>query len=221
MRGTDSLAHDFQRYLKGLTYDGEVVGSIDELTFITGISPFDPSGGPRSWYVDKLPVLADSLVHPEDLPDLSDFWALRGQYLSLFDRVMAEHDLPSRFRRPTGRSPTCSATPPTPRCRSRCHPSMVDPSRRRRPPRRARPPLVVTTDEVSICSPFPPHQPDVGRAGAHFVGLNVRRPPFDFHGRPATEVRAEHWERWRPYLHERVGLPLEGASAAPTPTEPA
>ncbi|WP_437971975.1 amidase [Sorangium sp. So ce260] len=93
MRGTESLAHDFQSYLQGLTFNGDVVGSIDELTLITGVSPFQEAGGPLFWYVDKLPVLADSLLHPEDPPDLSGFWALRGRYLSLFDAVMAAHDL--------------------------------------------------------------------------------------------------------------------------------
>ncbi|WP_437821027.1 amidase [Sorangium sp. So ce1078] len=93
MRGTESLAHDFQSYLQGLTFNGDVVGSIDELTLITGVSPFQEAGGPLFWYVDKLPVLADSLLHPEDPPDLTGFWALRSQYLSLFDAVMAAHDL--------------------------------------------------------------------------------------------------------------------------------
>lgn len=82
---------------------------------------------------------------------------------------------------------------------------------------RGRPPLVVSTADVSICSPFPPHQPAVGGAGAHFVGLNARRLPFDrFAGRPAVEVRAEHWDAWRPYLYDRVGLMLDDA-AAPAP----
>lgn len=92
-RGTESAAHDFQGYLKGLTFNGDVVGSIDELALIAGISPFQPVTGPLSWYADALPVLADSLLHPDDPPDLSGFWALRGQYLSVFDAVMAAHDL--------------------------------------------------------------------------------------------------------------------------------
>jgi hypothetical protein len=68
------------------------------------------------------------------------------------------------------------------------------------------PPLVVRTEEVSICSPFWPHQTGLGTCGAHFVGLNARRLPWDYYGRPATEVRIEHWERLRPTLYERVGL---------------
>ncbi len=34
---------------------------------------------------------------------------------------------------------------------------------------------VVSLDDVAICSPFPPHAPRMGRCGAHFVGLNVKR----------------------------------------------
>jgi hypothetical protein len=53
----------------------------------------------------------------------------------------------------------------------------------------------------------------VGRAGAHFVGLNARRLPFaQFDGRPAAQVRAEHWDAWRAYLYDRVGLLAEAAA---------
>jgi hypothetical protein len=70
------------------------------------------------------------------------------------------------------------------------------------------PPLVVSTEEVSICSPFWPHQPELGRCGAHFVGLNARCIPWRYYDRPATEVRIEHWEAQRPALYARVGLAL-------------
>ena len=69
-------------------------------------------------------------------------------------------------------------------------------------------PLTVSTREVSICSPFPPHQPELGSCGAHFVGLNAHSIPWEFHGRPATEVRLEHWHRHRPALYARLGLPM-------------
>lgn len=75
-------------------------------------------------------------------------------------------------------------------------------------------PLVVTTDEVSICSPFPPHYYGRGACGAHFVGLNAREIPFTFCGRPALDVRLEHWKSHLPTLHDRVGLPYVGASPA-------
>ncbi len=70
---------------------------------------------------------------------------------------------------------------------------------------RAAAPFVVGVDEVTICSPFPPHVPHLGRAGAHFVGVNARKLPFFFAGRPATEVRAAHWDAFLPEVRRRVG----------------
>ncbi len=65
---------------------------------------------------------------------------------------------------------------------------------------------VVELDDVTICSPFPPHQPHLGRAGAHFVGLNTRRLGFQFEGRDAEVVRAEHWDAHAAEIARRVGL---------------
>lgn len=80
---------------------------------------------------------------------------------------------------------------------------------------RRKPPVVVSVDEVSICSPFPPHLPGPGRSGAHFVGLNDRHLPWDYYGRPAVECIREHWERLRPVLYDRVGIrPLAPQSIA-------
>ena len=67
-------------------------------------------------------------------------------------------------------------------------------------------PLVVRTSEVSICSPFPPHSPDLGTCGAHFVGLNARDLPWQYLGRPASQVRREQWRVHRATLYELVGL---------------
>jgi hypothetical protein len=66
---------------------------------------------------------------------------------------------------------------------------------------------IVDTGEVSICSPLPPYQPLLGRAGARFVGLNARRLSSFVEGRPAAEVRAAHWDELRLQLFDRVGLP--------------
>lgn len=71
---------------------------------------------------------------------------------------------------------------------------------------RTRPPHVVTVEEVTICSPFPPHLPHLGRCGAHFVGLNAHHFPWSLHGRPAEDHIRAHWERHRPALYARVGL---------------
>lgn len=70
-----------------------------------------------------------------------------------------------------------------------------------------RPAHVVSTEDVTICSPFWPHQPHLGRAGAHFVGLNARDLPWRYYDRPASECVAENWARHRAELYTRVGLP--------------
>jgi hypothetical protein len=68
-------------------------------------------------------------------------------------------------------------------------------------------PLVVRVDEVSICSPFPPHCPDLGACGAHFVGLNAHELPWKYYDRPATQCVREHWLRLRDDVADRVGAP--------------
>ena len=67
-------------------------------------------------------------------------------------------------------------------------------------------PLAVSTDEVSICSPFHPHSPKRGTCGAHYVGLNARDIPWTYYDRSAIEVRLEHWRKHRPALYDLVGL---------------
>ena len=68
---------------------------------------------------------------------------------------------------------------------------------------------VVSTEAVSICSPFHPHQSELGRCGAHFVGLNAHTIPWDYYDRPAIEWLEAHWRRHRPTLRARVGLPAD------------
>jgi hypothetical protein len=67
-------------------------------------------------------------------------------------------------------------------------------------------PCAVMLDEVSVCSPFWPHRPELGPYGAHFVGLNSRRIPWDYYDRPADEWMAEHWNRHRPTVCRKVGM---------------
>jgi hypothetical protein len=71
---------------------------------------------------------------------------------------------------------------------------------------------VVTLDDVTICSPFPPHLSGPGRCGVHFVGLNARRLPWSYEGRPATDHLREHWRRLRGLVYQRVGLSLTEAA---------
>jgi hypothetical protein len=71
---------------------------------------------------------------------------------------------------------------------------------------RGRRPWVVSLDEVTICSPFPPHLPHLGRCGAHFVGLNANQPPWSLDGRPAVDHIQDYRRLLRPPLYEKVGI---------------
>lgn len=71
---------------------------------------------------------------------------------------------------------------------------------------RAGAPFVVRLESVSICSPFPPHLPHLGRCGAHFVGVNARRFPWEHEGRNGADWVHEHWLRHRDAVRARVGL---------------
>ncbi len=68
--------------------------------------------------------------------------------------------------------------------------------------------LSVPCEDVTICSPFYPHQPHLGRCGAHFVGLNARTLPWSYYDRPATEWIADHWARLGPEVADRIGMPM-------------
>lgn len=69
------------------------------------------------------------------------------------------------------------------------------------------PPAVVAVEDVTICSPFAPHLPWLGRSGAHFVGLNARALPWSFDGRGASEWIADHWRSHQGSIRQRVGDP--------------
>jgi hypothetical protein len=77
------------------------------------------------------------------------------------------------------------------------------------------PPAVVSIDEVSICSPFPPHRRELGSCGAHFCGLNARHFPWQLEGRYAEEWIQEHWEQHLRTVRERVGDLIPVSSTAP------
>lgn len=64
-------------------------------------------------------------------------------------------------------------------------------------------PARVALEEVTVCSPFPPHLPYLGKCGAHFVGLNTHL-PWNYYDRPADEVRAEHWDSLAAEIRRRV-----------------
>ena len=70
-----------------------------------------------------------------------------------------------------------------------------------------RPAWIVPVGDVSICSPFWPHEPKLGRHGAHFVGLNARNLPWSYYDRPASACVAENWRRHFPELCRLTGAP--------------
>jgi hypothetical protein len=67
---------------------------------------------------------------------------------------------------------------------------------------------VVALDDVTICSPFPPHLLHLGRSGAHFCGLNARDLGWELEGRRASEYVRDHWRARRRELYASVGLPV-------------
>jgi hypothetical protein len=71
-------------------------------------------------------------------------------------------------------------------------------------------PMVIGLDDVTICSPFPPHLPHLGRCGAHFVGVNAGDLGWDYDGEPAEQVQARHWDTLR---SEVRSLAMPGSSA--------
>ncbi len=65
--------------------------------------------------------------------------------------------------------------------------------------------FVVSTEDVSICSPFSNHQQHLGKCGVHFVGLNPKRLPWRLEGRAAHEVIRERWYGYQSELARLVG----------------
>jgi hypothetical protein len=73
---------------------------------------------------------------------------------------------------------------------------------------RDRRPHVVSLEDVSICGPFPPHRQQIGRCGAHFVGLNAHRLPWTRDGLSGETHIRNHWAKRRPELYAAVHLPV-------------
>ena len=76
-------------------------------------------------------------------------------------------------------------------------------------------PLVVSLDDVSICSPQPPHLQRLGTCGAHFVGINVKgtRPYCDS---AALDRIARNWGVWKDDVYAAVGLSRQESSRLST-----
>jgi hypothetical protein len=81
------------------------------------------------------------------------------------------------------------------------------------------PPLVVSTEEVTICSPAALHVRRLGRCGVHFVGLNLHRVRPEYGCDQAMLDRiAANWDAFRPRIEAAVrarSAPLRSAHAEP------
>lgn len=88
-RGTESVAYDLEEY-----FSSRVGLSLAEFPAkFGGASPFAKGETLREEYFPLLPALEASVENPRVRPDLSEFLALKQQYLDLFQRVMTEHRL--------------------------------------------------------------------------------------------------------------------------------
>ncbi|HUH05025.1 MAG TPA: hypothetical protein VML75_23670 [Kofleriaceae bacterium] len=79
---------------------------------------------------------------------------------------------------------------------------------------------VVPLEDVTVCSPFWPHVPYLGRCGAHFSGLNARTLGWSLDDYPAEMYVRKHWQRYHDEVATRVGAagpaPLGGAAMGST-----
>jgi hypothetical protein len=66
--------------------------------------------------------------------------------------------------------------------------------------------FVVDTQDVSICSPLRPHISNLGRCGAHFVGLNAKSLPWNYDGRARVEYIREHWTAHLPEIRKKIAI---------------
>lgn len=66
--------------------------------------------------------------------------------------------------------------------------------------------VLVSNEDVTICSAFPMHQHHLGRCGAHFVGLNPKTLPWKgADGRPMHEAIRDAWRKHARRLSEMAG----------------
>lgn len=69
---------------------------------------------------------------------------------------------------------------------------------------RGQPIEVVSLDDVTVCSPFWPHLPHLGRCGAQFCGLNAHSLGWSLDDHPAELFVREHWQRRREEVMTRI-----------------
>jgi Asp-tRNA(Asn)/Glu-tRNA(Gln) amidotransferase A subunit family amidase len=90
-RGMESLAYDFDNYLRRLG-PSAAANSLTDLQKMLTIDPF-AEDNLLGKHAKLMPVLKKSLENPTIPPDFSEFLAARQRYLKTFNAVMKEHDL--------------------------------------------------------------------------------------------------------------------------------
>jgi len=80
-RGGEFAAYEMDQYLRDL-------GPRSPFTGLAELLAYAEANGFSDWVLDML-----AAGDPEEVPDLTEFHELRDQYLAIFNRVMAEHDL--------------------------------------------------------------------------------------------------------------------------------
>lgn len=90
-RGMESVAYDIHNYLRRLGPDA-ALKSFDEFAVATAAeAPFAP-GGVLS-YLSEMPDFMAAMKNPTQAPALPEFAAAKAAYLTIFDAVLAQHDL--------------------------------------------------------------------------------------------------------------------------------
>jgi Asp-tRNA(Asn)/Glu-tRNA(Gln) amidotransferase A subunit family amidase len=89
-RGSESLPHDLNAYLKGLGPQA-AVHSLAQLVEKVKIDPFGKDQ--TLAYYASLPGFKESLEHPDAPVDLSSFERVKARYLRVFNRVMTRRHL--------------------------------------------------------------------------------------------------------------------------------
>ena len=89
-RGLESVVYDFEKYLERLRPTA-AENSLEELRDATGVDLFGPNG-PMAW-ARNFGVAWESLKNPDLPPDLSEFMAVRTEFLDVFTQVMETNDL--------------------------------------------------------------------------------------------------------------------------------
>lgn len=90
-RGMECVPYDMMLYLKRLGSGNPFASYEDFAKAVSAEDPFAPSGVLA--FMNHMPELLECMADPEMPPSMEAFLKVREQYLSIFDAVMAEHQL--------------------------------------------------------------------------------------------------------------------------------